>query len=48
MRTLFGFVIGVIVIAFVITSIVGLLWWLFVIAAVVAVVGFVWRAVTQH
>jgi len=47
MRNLLGIIFGVVVAAFVLAGIIWLLWWLFVIAAIVAVVGLVWRAVTQ-
>jgi len=48
MRRLIGILFGVVVAAFVIVGIVWLLWWLFVVAAIVAVAGLVWRTVTQR
>jgi len=34
--------------AFVLVGILWLIWWLFVVAAIVAVAGLVWRAVTHR
>lgn len=48
MRRLLGIIIGVTVAGFVLAGVFALLWWLFVIAAVVAVAGIVWRVVTQR
>ncbi|MFC2099288.1 hypothetical protein ACFLSF_00435 [Candidatus Bipolaricaulota bacterium] len=48
MRNILGIIFGVVVAGFVLAGIVWLLWWLFVVAAVVAVAGIVWRAVTQE
>jgi len=48
MRRLFGIILGITVAGFVLAGIFALLWWLFVIAAIVAVAGIVWRAVTQR
>lgn len=48
MIRLFGFVIGIIVTAILLTVFFTFMWYLFVIAAIVAVSGLVWRAVTQH
>jgi hypothetical protein len=48
MRRLIGILFGVAVAAFVLVGIVWLMWWLFVVAAIVAVAGLVWRAVTQR
>ena len=47
MTRLIGLLFGVVFAGFVLAGIIGLLWWLFVIAAVVAVAGLVWRAVTR-
>ncbi|MBN1858138.1 hypothetical protein JW848_02920 [Candidatus Bipolaricaulota bacterium] len=43
-----GAVFGVVVAGFVFAGIIWLLWWLFVVAAIVAVAAIVWRAVTQR
>jgi len=48
MRRLIGIIFGLIVAAFVLSGVIWLMWWLFVIAAIVAVAGLVWRAVTQR
>ncbi len=48
MSRLLGIIIGIVVAGFVFAGIVWLLWWLFVVAAAVAVAGLVWRAVTQQ
>ena len=48
MRRLIGILFSIIVAAFVIVGIFWLIWWLFVVAAIVAVAGLVWRAVTQR
>jgi hypothetical protein len=48
MSTLIGVIFGVVVAAFVLVGVIWLAWWLFVVAAVVAVAGIVWRAVTQR
>jgi len=48
MTRLIGAIFGAVFAGFVLAGIIGLLWWLFVIAAVVAVAGLVWRAVTQN
>jgi len=47
MTRLLGLVIGVLVAGFVLAGVIWLLWWLFVIAAVVGVAGLVWRTVTR-
>jgi len=36
-----------VVAGFVLAAILSLLWWLLIVAAVVAVAGFVWRVVTE-
>ena len=48
MRTIIGFIFTVIVAGLLLGAFFWLLWWLVVVAAVVAVAGFVWRAVTQR
>ncbi|MBU1048905.1 hypothetical protein KKG90_02660 [Candidatus Bipolaricaulota bacterium] len=48
MRRLIGILFSVVVAAFVLVGIVWLIWWLFVVAAIVAVAGLVWRTVTQR
>lgn len=48
MRNVIGVIFSVVIGGFVLAGIFWLLWWLFVVAAVVAVAGFVWRAVTQQ
>ena len=48
MTRLLGIVISLFVAGFVLAGIVWLVWWLFVVAAVVGVAGLVWRAVTQR
>jgi hypothetical protein len=48
MTRLLGLTLGLIVFGLLFGGIVWLLWWLFVVAAVVAVAGMVWRAVTQR
>jgi len=48
MHRLIGIILGVVVAAFVLSGIIWLLWWLFVVAAIVAVAGLVWRTVTQR
>lgn len=48
MSRLIGIIFGVVVAAFVLIGIFWLIWWLFVVAAIVAVAGLVWRAVTQR
>ena len=47
MRSLIGLILGVIVTVFVVAGIITLFWWLFVVAAIVGVAGFVWRTVTR-
>jgi len=47
MTRLLGLAIGVLVAGFVLAGVIWLLWWLFVVAAVVGVAGLVWRAVTR-
>jgi len=48
MRRLIGTLFGLVVAVFVLIGIFWLIWWLFVVAAIVAVAGLVWRAVTQR
>ena len=48
MRTIIGFIFTVIVAGLLLGAFFWLLWWLVIVAAVVAVAGFVWRAVTQR
>ena len=48
MRRLIGILFGIVVATFVLVGIFWLIWWLFVVAAIVAVAGLVWRAVTQR
>jgi uncharacterized membrane protein (DUF106 family) len=48
MIRLLGFIIGVIVTAILLSVFFTFMWYLFVVAAIVAVSGLVWRAVTQH
>jgi hypothetical protein len=48
MRNLISITLGVVVTAFVLVGVIWLMWWLLVVAAVVAVAGLVWRAVTQR
>lgn len=47
MSRILGLIFGLIVAGFVIAGIISLLWWLFVVALIVGVAGFVWRTVTQ-
>jgi len=47
MRGPLGIIFGLVVAGFVLAGVIWLLWWLFVVAAVVAVAGVVWRAVTR-
>jgi len=47
MTNIIKIVFGIVVAGFVLGAILSLLWWLLIVAAVVAVAGFVWRAVTQ-
>lgn len=48
MSRLIGIIFGVVVATFVLIGIFWLIWWLFVVAAIVAVAGLVWRTVTQR
>jgi hypothetical protein len=48
MRRLIGILFSVVVAAFVLVGIFWLIWWLFVVAAIVAVAGLVWRTVTRR
>jgi len=48
MRRLIGTLFGLVVVVFVLVGIFWLIWWLFVVAAIVAVAGLVWRTVTQR
>jgi hypothetical protein len=48
MTRLLGLAIGLVVAGFVFAGIFWLIWWLFVVAAVVGVAGLVWRTVTQR
>jgi hypothetical protein len=48
MRNVLGLIFGLVVAGFVLAGVFWLLWWLFVVAAVVGVAGLVWRAVTQR
>jgi len=48
MRRLIGILFSIVVAAFVLIGVFWLIWWLFVVAAIVAVAGLVWRAVTQR
>lgn len=47
MANIIKIVFGVVIAGFVLAAVLSLLWWLLILAAVVAVAGFVWRAVTQ-
>ena len=48
MTNIIKVIFGVVVAGFVLAAILSLLWWLLIVAAVVAVAGFVWRAVTEE
>jgi len=48
MRRLIGLFASLAVAGFLLAGVIWLLWWLFVVAAVVAVAGLVWRVVTQR
>jgi len=48
MTRLLTLILGLVIVGLVFGGIIWLLWWLFVVAAVVTVAGTVWRAVTQR
>jgi len=48
MTRLITMIFGLVVAGFVLAGVIWLLWWLFVVAAVVGVAGIVWRTVTRR
>ena len=47
MRRIIGIFLSVVVAAFVLVGVFWLMWWLLVVAAIVAVAGLIWRTVTR-